>query len=77
MVRLTVRDTAHLSREGKMATALLKTDFEHANEVTAGYFFNLEKAIATALADERERCARIAEEFNAAGKPIAAAIRRT
>lgn len=36
----------------------------------------LHDLIAGAIATERERCAQIAEGFNAAGKPIASAIRR-
>jgi len=60
-----------------MSIAVFDVDFEEANRILVPYGAFLRDLIANAIAVERERCAQIAENFNAAGKPIARAIRRS
>jgi len=58
-----------------MSIAVWDVDFDEANKLLAPYGPMLRDLVANAIAVERERCAQIAENFNAAGKPIAQAIR--
>lgn len=60
-----------------MSIALTGKDFKTAERAVAGLFTSVEHAVAMAIAEERERCATIAENFNTAGKNIADAIRRS
>lgn len=59
-----------------MSTPIFDVDFDEAARLVASQATVLRDLIAGAIATERERCAQIAEGFNAAGKPIASAIRR-
>jgi hypothetical protein len=59
-----------------MSIAVFDVDFDEANRILAPYGGVLRDLIANAIAVERERCAQIAENFNAAGAPIAKAIRQ-
>lgn len=60
-----------------MTIAVFDVDFDEASRILAPYGPRLRDLIANAIAVERERCAQIADNFNAAGKPIAKAIRRS
>lgn len=57
-----------------MPVAIFDDDFRKA--YIAATFNPVTDGIARAIAEERERCANVAENFNAAGKPIADEIRR-
>jgi hypothetical protein len=59
-----------------MPIAFYKVDFEEAARLVAPVERMILGIVADAIAVERERCAQVAENFNAAGKPIAAAIRQ-
>lgn len=56
-----------------MPIAVLDEDYKKADQALTWVPTAL--GVAIAIAAERERCAQIAEKFNAAGKPIAKAIR--
>lgn len=58
-----------------MPIATFDVDYDEAVRLLAPYSAPLHQLVASAIATERERCAQIAEGFNAAGKPIAAMIR--
>jgi len=59
-----------------MPIAIYNADLEEAARLTAPIDRMMIDAMSSAIAMERERCAQIAENFNVAGKPIAAAIRQ-
>jgi hypothetical protein len=58
-----------------MSTPIFDQDYQEASRLIDSSWYSLRAVVAQAIATERERCAQIAENFNAAGKPIAAAIR--
>ena len=58
-----------------MSIRIFAVDFVEAEKIMEPHAVALRNLIAGAIATERERCAQIAEGFNAAGKPIAEAIR--
>lgn len=60
-----------------MSIAIFDVDFEEAGRILKPHGAALRDLIANAIAVERERCAQISENFNAAGKPIAKAIRQS
>jgi hypothetical protein len=60
-----------------VSIAIFDVDFEEANRLLAPHGAMLRDLIANAISVERERCAQISENFNAAGTPIAKAIRQS
>lgn len=59
-----------------MGAAVFQGDFDRATHILAGAYACNHQQVAHAIAEERERCAKIAEGHNAAGKAIAKKIRR-